>query len=38
MDDDGEVSVLVQNIKEEVEKCTDQDLLDLIYKMLILSA
>ena len=39
MDDDGaEVSTLKQNIAEEIANCTDQDLLDLIYKILIMNA
>lgn len=34
-DDDGEGKVLKQAITGEVERCTDADLLDLIYKLLV---
>lgn len=35
-DADDEAETLRQLIQEEVEKCTDVNLLDLIYKLLIL--
>lgn len=34
-DDGGEGEALRQLIAEEVKKCTDIDLLDLVYKLLI---
>lgn len=34
-DADGEGEALRELIKEEVEKCTDTELLDLIYKLLV---
>lgn len=33
-DDDGEGKVLKQNIKEEIDRCADINLLDLVYKLL----
>ena len=32
---DSEAEALRRNIKEELEKCTDRDLLDFIYKLFI---